>query len=84
VSPIVKATFGSLALRAVAADIRELRTAPHDAALPVLFIREQTRMGDFNPQWDMCSVTDPALQKQGIFPKRISFIKKEGMELINI
>ena len=46
-SPIAKATFGSLALRAVAADTRERRTAPHDAALPVLFIREQTQMGGF-------------------------------------
>ena len=46
-SPIVKATSGSLALRAVAADNRELRTAPHNAALPVLFAREQTRTGGF-------------------------------------
>jgi len=45
VSPIAKATSGSLALWAVAADNRELCTAPHDAALPVLFIREQTRIG---------------------------------------
>jgi len=47
VSPIVKATSGSLALRAVAADIRELRTASYDAALPVLFIREQAQIGGF-------------------------------------
>jgi len=47
VSPIVKATSGSLALRAVVADTRELRTAPHDAALPVLFIREQAQIGGF-------------------------------------
>jgi len=47
VSPIAKATSGSLALRAVAADTRERRTAPHDAALPVLFIREQTQTGGF-------------------------------------
>jgi len=47
VSPIAKATFGSLALRAVAADTRELRTAPPDAAIPVLFIREQTRTAGF-------------------------------------
>ena len=38
-----------LALRAVVADTQELRTAPHDAALPVLFIREQTRTGGFEP-----------------------------------
>jgi len=30
-------------------DTRELRTAPHDAALPVLFIREQTQMEGFEP-----------------------------------
>jgi len=46
-SPIAKATLRSLALQAVVADTRELRTAPHDAALPVLFIREQTQMGGF-------------------------------------
>jgi len=33
----------------VAADTRELRTAPHDAALPVLFIWEQTQIGGFEP-----------------------------------
>jgi hypothetical protein len=48
-SPIAKATLRSLALWAVAADTRELRTAPHDAALPVLFIWEQTQMGGFEP-----------------------------------
>jgi len=49
VSPIAKATSGLLVLRAVAADTRELCTTPHDAALPVLFIREQTQMGGFEP-----------------------------------
>jgi len=29
----------------VVANTREFRTAPHDAALPVLFIREQTQIG---------------------------------------
>ena len=38
-----------LALRAVAADTQELRTAPLDAALPVLFVREQVRMEGFEP-----------------------------------
>jgi len=52
-SPIAKATLRSLALRAVVADSKELRTVPYDTALPVLFIQEQTRMGDLNPQWDM-------------------------------
>ena len=46
-SPIAKATLRSLALRAVVADTRELRTVPHNTALPVLFIREQTQMGGF-------------------------------------
>ncbi|MBW2664099.1 MAG: hypothetical protein JRD93_19505 [Deltaproteobacteria bacterium] len=46
-SPIAKATLRSLALWAVVADTQELRTAPHDAALPFLFIREQTQMGGF-------------------------------------
>jgi hypothetical protein len=31
----------------VVADTKELRTAPHDAALPVFFIREQTRTAGF-------------------------------------
>jgi len=46
-SPIAKATLRSLALWAVAADTRELRTALHDAALPILFIREQSQTGGF-------------------------------------
>ena len=36
-------------LRAVAADTRELRTTPHDAALPFLFARKQVRMEGFKP-----------------------------------
>jgi len=48
-SPIANATLRSLALWAVAADTRELHTAPLNAALPVHFIREQTRMGGFEP-----------------------------------
>jgi hypothetical protein len=47
VSPITKATFRSLALQAVVADTKELRTAPYDAALPVLFVREQIRTEGF-------------------------------------
>ena len=39
----------SLSLWAVAADTRELRTVPYDAALPVLFAREQTRTEGFEP-----------------------------------
>jgi len=46
-SPIAMSTLRSLALCAAAADTRELRTALHDAALPVLFIREQTQTGGF-------------------------------------
>ena len=46
-SPIAKATFRSLALRAVVADTRELRTTPHDTALPVLFAREQIPTAGF-------------------------------------
>jgi hypothetical protein len=42
-----KATLRSLALQAVAADTRELRTAHHDTALPVLFVREQIRTEGF-------------------------------------
>ena len=42
-----KATFGSLALRAVVADTQELRTTPHDAALPFLFTRKQNRVEGF-------------------------------------
>ncbi|MCD4842704.1 MAG: hypothetical protein K8R08_12020 [Methanosarcinales archaeon] len=45
--PIAKATSGSLALWAVAADIRELRTVLRSTALPILFIREQSPMGGF-------------------------------------
>ena len=48
-SPIAKATLRSLTLQAVVADTRELRTAPHDAALPFLFIQEQTRTAGFKP-----------------------------------
>ena len=40
-------TLRSLALRAVVADTKELRIVPHDTALPVLFVREQTRMEGF-------------------------------------
>lgn len=36
-------------LRAVVTDTKELRTASHDAALPVFFIQEQTRMAGFEP-----------------------------------
>ncbi|MDW7776254.1 MAG: hypothetical protein SCH39_13350 [Methanosarcinales archaeon] len=42
-----KATYGSLALRAVVADTQELRTAPHNAALPFLFARKQNRAEGF-------------------------------------
>jgi len=42
-------TLRSLALRAVVADTKELRIVPYDTALPVLFIREQTWMGGFEP-----------------------------------
>ncbi|MCL7416011.1 MAG: hypothetical protein M8349_08160, partial [ANME-2 cluster archaeon] len=42
-----------LTIRAGVADTKKLRTAPYDTALPFLFIREQTRTGDFNQQWDM-------------------------------
>ncbi len=52
-SPIAKATLRSLAIRAVVADTKELRIVSYDAALPVLFVQEQTRTGDLNPQWDM-------------------------------
>jgi len=31
----------------VVADTKERRTAPHDAALPVLFVQEQTRTEGF-------------------------------------
>jgi len=37
-SAITKPTTGLLTLLAVAADIGELRTAPHDTALPVRFV----------------------------------------------
>jgi hypothetical protein len=46
-SPIAKATLRSLALQAVVADTKELRTVFRNTALPVLFIREQTQMGGF-------------------------------------
>jgi len=46
-SPITKATVCSLALQAVVADTKELRTVLHSTALPILFIREQTRMWGF-------------------------------------
>ncbi|MCD4845858.1 MAG: hypothetical protein K8R25_15360 [Methanosarcinales archaeon] len=46
-SPIAKATLRSLALRAVVADTKELRTVLHNTALPVLFIQEQTWMEGF-------------------------------------
>jgi hypothetical protein len=49
VSHHAKATSSSLALRAVVADTKERRTAPHDAALPVLFVREQIRTEGFEP-----------------------------------
>jgi len=45
-----KITLRLIALWDVAADTRELRTAPHDATLHILFIREQTQMENFNPQ----------------------------------
>ncbi|SNQ59126.1 hypothetical protein MNV_1070016 [Candidatus Methanoperedens nitroreducens] len=42
VSAYTKATTGSLVFRAVATDIRELRTVLRSTALPVLFTQEQT------------------------------------------
>ncbi len=42
VSVHTKATTGSLVFRAVAADIRELRTILRSTALPVFFKQEQT------------------------------------------
>ncbi|MCG7850434.1 MAG: hypothetical protein MIO93_14855 [ANME-2 cluster archaeon] len=46
-SPIAKATLRSLALQAVVADTKELRTTPHDAALPFFFARKQNRAEGF-------------------------------------
>jgi hypothetical protein len=40
-------TLRSLALRAVVADTKELRTVLCSTALPILFVREQTRSGGF-------------------------------------
>jgi hypothetical protein len=51
VSHHAKATFSSLALRAVVADTKERRTAPHDVALPVLFVREQFQTEGFEPAY---------------------------------
>ena len=49
VSHHAKATFSSLALRAVVTDTKERRTAPGDVALPVLFVREQFQTEGFEP-----------------------------------
>jgi len=46
-SPIAKATLRSLALQAVVADTKELRTVLRSTALPILFVQEQTQTGGF-------------------------------------
>ncbi len=38
-----------LLFMAVVADIRVFRTVSRNTALPILFMQEQTSMGDFNP-----------------------------------
>ncbi len=50
VSAHTKATTGSLVFRAVAADIRELRTILRSNALPVIFTWEQTHAVGFEPR----------------------------------
>jgi hypothetical protein len=55
----------------VVADTKELCTVPHDIALPVLFIRDRPRWGDFNPDLKFKDV--PGILPTKFLPDSIHF-----------